>query len=575
MESSKMMHTTDISQIQTTTFKEDFVENIYEYTMQQQFMENENLQNAKICTKDKDYANMTIVKTAMQDLTNILQAPIPKVPEEKVAFREKMKQLENSYTMLITACNTYIEAHPHPRTTAAKERLRMIKGTLSMASKEQAELEQALKQLLGQALQTGEQNLVWGNVLGIIRGLSFNLKDNMKLEHTGGATSDVTVLKTSKDKKYFYKSDEKLQSPRDAIAEEYKNLKNEEEKKILEQILPLLDHQIDRKKDNRHPKIHLNINYAKIDYLFAIPEKSSESPFRIALQKKDTRQAHNMLKEFFMKLKKTEMPDLKLDINNQRTWKFLNEILLKYDRLKSRFDACAYAGIESENSLSDRNVASSRMATLLGVPSLIVATNKATLHENGKTIENGKGIVMSQAKGKSHYDLQQKAKKSNKRVYLNTEAMRQFSCLQLLDTICGQIDRHGGNRFVSYIEEDGNFIITGIQGIDNDLCFGDLHYIHLDNKEFQLPVFDKGWSHCTLPFIDKGMVESMRQFTPDNLQYYFGDLLEQKYIDALWDRIKTMLKIIDLSIKNKNTVLLEKEEWNNEEVVANYSCGYK
>ena len=71
------------------------------------------------------------------------------------------------------------------------------------------------------------------------------------------------------------------------------------------------------------------------------------------------------------------------------------------------------------------------------------------------------------------------------------------------------------------------------------------------------------------------MVESMRQFTPDNLQYYFGDLLEQKYIDALWDRIKTMLKIIDLSIKNKNTVLLEKEEWNNEEVVANYSCGYK
>jgi len=46
---------------------------------------------------------------------------------------------------------------------------------------------------------------------------------------------------------------------------------------------------------------------------------------------------------------------------------------------------------------------------------------------------------------------------------------RSLNRLQLLDAICGQVDRHMGNLF---IDKDPTGKVTGVQGIDNDMAFG-------------------------------------------------------------------------------------------------------
>ena len=46
---------------------------------------------------------------------------------------------------------------------------------------------------------------------------------------------------------------------------------------------------------------------------------------------------------------------------------------------------------------------------------------------------------------------------------------RAMNKLQLLDALCGQVDRHGGNM---YVKLDAQGKVTGVQGIDNDMAFG-------------------------------------------------------------------------------------------------------
>lgn len=559
LEKEKLLHKDQIPQM--NVFTEDRVENVYAYAMHQQSIENKTLQESKFHSKDS--AQMQDVKAAMQTITELMQRTIP---QEKEDFAASYKLLTEGYAKLITACQTYLEGHPHPITTAGKTRKRLVHGTLAMAQKESAQLQNATLQLKPH-FQSGEP-LLWGNVLGIIRGVSFDLKDHIELDREGAAISELKVLKTADNKKYFYKADEKLSTPRAALAEEYKDLKTEKEKHILENLLLLMNYSVDRIKDRHSSQIDFEFHHAKIDDLLRLPEGMYKPPILSELQENNTDRVRGEIKQF---LRKLNMPELELDLDDKKTWEMFKEVLPKYWRLRSRLGVSLSAGIPLNQSLSQRNVATSRMAAVFGMPSLVVATNKATLYENGTQIKDGDGIVMSQAKGVPYYDVWLLANRKRENIIYTPEAMQQLSCLQLFDTLCGQCDRHWANFYADYKEENGKYIITGIQGIDNDLSFGDLQYKHIASTvNMHLPAFEDDDGNCSMTFLDKNMVETMRTLSKENLDYYLGDLLKPEYIDAMWDRMERMLWTIDISVRKKSSLLLEKEQWKDDIVKSKF-----
>lgn len=563
LDEEKLLHKGQIQQM--NVYKEDRVENVYAYAMQQQFHENEILQKSKFNFKDSK--QMQDVKLAMEQITNKMQETIPQ--EDKEELRTQFASLTEAYANLIRACQNYLEGHPHPRTIAGKARKRLVNGTLTMAKKEAAGLSNALLQLKPY-FRNGEP-LLWGNVLGIIRGVSFDLNDKIEISSEGASTSELKVLKTADDKTYFYKEDEKLATPREALVEEYKGLKKTEEKKILENLLQLFDYQVERKQD-KFGNVDTKYHHAKMDDLFAMPEGVYIPPVLSELKQKNTKEVRTKVEQYIQNL---NMPSLELNLKEKKTWKLFQDIMPKYWRLRTRLGVSAEAGIGHNQSLSQRNVAASRMAAVFGMPSLVVATNKATLFKDGKKMEEGNGIVMSKAKGSAYGDVWQMAKQKKESIIYTPEAMRQISCLQLFDSICGQIDRHWNNIFASYKEENGKIIITGFQGIDNDLSFGDLMYQNIKNGINRLPAFEDDNFYSNMSFLDAKMVETMRALKKTDLTYYLGDLLESKYIDAMWNRMENMLKVIDKSLYKSEhhkprAALLDEDAWKSDFVKENF-----
>lgn len=112
--------------------------------------------------------------------------------------------------------------------------------------------------------------------------------------------------------------------------------------------------------------------------------------------------------------------------------------------------------------MSRRNVATSRMASLLGLEELIAKSQTVDITDEatGRLI---RGNLMDQAEGIEYANVWEDL--INGRV--TSSFLRDVTNLQVLDVLCGQLDRHGGNMM--YKVENGN--ITGVQGIDNDAAF--------------------------------------------------------------------------------------------------------
>ena len=141
-------------------------------------------------------------------------------------------------------------------------------------------------------------------------------------------------------------------------------------------------------------------------------------------------------------------------------------------------------GINPLAKLDKRNAAMSMMAGLLGIDSVVAKSENMRIIHNGKTY---KGTFMEKAKGECIDDFDRRASIVDvlpEEYDKSPELMKSIANLQILDLICGNPDRHDGNYFLITKEvmgKDGKMtnVLVGVQGIDNDSCFGtkvDLDY---------------------------------------------------------------------------------------------------
>ena len=221
---------------------------------------------------------------------------------------------------------------------------------------------------------------------------------------------------------------------------------------------------------------------------------------------------------------------------------------------KSRGATAATTGLAQlkyGDELANRNVASSRIAELLGVGNLLAHSEKMTVTmPDGKKVE---GCFMEFAEG---LDLRNggvtaRQTASDVEFTVNAGFTKDACSLEILDYICAQTDRHGGNMFVKLSEpgSDGKRNIIGIQGIDNDLAF--------TAKSLQEEVKLKQGDLEDLIFIDEDLANRIRGLDREMLVTAVGDLLNEKEIDALVLRVENVQKHLD-----KEMIPLKDEQWN-------------
>lgn len=183
--------------------------------------------------------------------------------------------------------------------------------------------------------------------------------------------------------------------------------------------------------------------------------------------------------------------------------------------------------IDNNRNLSNRHVATSRLATVLGIQDSVCESHAATIKKNGKLY---RGNVMEESGGKTTNEV------ADTGVTYSPEAISRLFSLVAFDILCGQVDRHFNNFHL--IVKDEN--VVGVKALDNDLSFGKLPYERIKHGYNRIREFNSNMIEgLPVDFLNKLMVMD-RPY----LEQILGDLIKTDEIDFVMDRLHGMQEAI-------------------------------
>lgn len=224
-----------------------------------------------------------------------------------------------------------------------------------------------------------------------------------------------------------------------------------------------------------------------------------------------------------------------------------------------------------------RNVATSRVAALLGLQDLVARSETVEIHDK-KSEQTIRGNLMESAKGnldlKKYSDNLRKGKKSMPK--LAGTVQRELMSLQVLDVLCGQVDRHVGNIMITIKQGAGQNtdVITGVSAFDNDAAFG----MNLDvstvkhRLKFDRRVYDPKTGDLVIPYMDAALAERILNLRPAVLGFALNGLLTDAEINMTIKRLQMMQNAIKKakSLERARNVqpgqsrFRKNDEWNEE-----------
>ena len=418
----------------------------------------------------------------------------------------------------------------------------LVEETLKTLREDYKKLDGRIAQLMYRAA-AGE--MTFGELLGDARATVIDLdREKEQLGKTGANMSDVITVGEGTEK-LFYKEEETLRFSTDVFQEKFMTTKEEQAK--YGKILPLI-------RDAQNMSLNKELEFPKLEMVSGVMNdlivRYAEAAKTGNFEANDIR-TQMLIGDFSKDLEN-------MDLSVPEICTLLRDIAPKMMKTAVAFEnltSCAKISVGSK--IAVRNVATSRMASLLGVGGLVVKSTTALVQEKGK--RQRKGIVMERARGRSAADVD--STRGETKVKYSPDAVRQLVNLHLLDLICGQTDRHMNNYFVT-IDQQGQ--IDGIQGIDNDVAFGELTGQNIKRKTGHL----LGMESMNLPVVDQEMYESICAVTSEVIQVNFADLLSQKEIRALTDRIRTVREYLTKRIEEGTLITVEKDQWTTEHTAA-------
>lgn len=198
------------------------------------------------------------------------------------------------------------------------------------------------------------------------------------------------------------------------------------------------------------------------------------------------------------------------------------------------------------------------------------AGGPSILHGGGDTT----GVFLEAAKGKEmrggYIDQgdfvmseAQREAGDNQKLNLNDPRFqRSLNKLQLLDAICGQIDRHAANFFVQL---NGLGQVSSVEGIDNDMAFGALltdpvtqrTNINGPGGDQRGDLTRNAWKSLP-PIADKAMAQAIMALSSNDIIQAIEGLLEPAEVDATIQRLlSTQMYLQQLDKAD----LLNPDEW--------------
>ncbi|MBQ6235810.1 MAG: DUF4157 domain-containing protein [Clostridia bacterium] len=266
------------------------------------------------------------------------------------------------------------------------------------------------------------------------------------------------------------------------------------------------------------------------------------------------------------------------------------------------------AGNEADPALSDREIAYSRLSSLMG-SSVGIGAKRATYRDTSGRTQSG--VLMEEAKGRGWkeynwnyygpkgqtkaYDedsaafvkghdpgenwgdrlgstemvRKSTAKNAQFKSYLRTgknaetldaadpDYQRQMNEMFLLDTLATHRDRHSGNFHVGR-DEDGKI---SVKTLDNDLTFGSQANEAAEKEAFGKRGYAQFYGGLPAKMqIDANMAAKIKGMSREMLDRTFSDVLSKKEIDSLWTRFGMMKEYVGAMEKEHLIV----DQWNEE-----------
>ena len=451
--------------------------------------------------KNSKYFNRVMV--ALEQTAKAMDQGFGHVSSENI---ETLKAACAALQELLDACKQY--AARNPRTKNGKARRDIVLQIQDYAEKDLRGCGSKLFEFYSMS-PDDQSKETWQSVLGGVRAMQLTVEDYSKLTSAeGGAASDTIKIE--------------LQEGDRAVTKYFK------------------------KEDSFNLEI--------------IKEKGDDAPHYFAMQ--DTLQKYPNLSEKDKELLQELSHDASLENKD-----FSEEGLLAAEYCKKRTaqvkttieSLMISLGITEEGgmaNMSRRNVATSRIAELLGLENLVAKSRTVDILDQatGQTI---RGNLMDQAEGKE-YDKVENAITENK---IDSGFIRDLTNLQVLDILCGQVDRHRNNMLY---KTDDQGTVTGVQGIDNDGAFGTNTDVASAKNPYRkdLRVFDPETLEMIIPFMDDGLATRIAQLTSSTIRYVLKDLLTDEEIEATGRRLDLLQKGIKKARdEHSDRFLKEEKDW--------------
>lgn len=183
-----------------------------------------------------------------------------------------------------------------------------------------------------------------------------------------------------------------------------------------------------------------------------------------------------------------------------------------------------------------KNAGMSTVAELLGIRDVVCYARPMKLKGPDGKLVDGTFMEMAQgedpmAPGRLGHLLNFKDLKHS-----DGRALESIADLQVLDYICGNIDRHGYNLFYRADSVTGFF---GVHGIDNDSSFGLTTKQSEKTRRMPLPQ--------TMGVISEKTAAQVMKLSPAELGFSLRGLIDDKAIDAACKRLYILQKYIEAS----------------------------
>lgn len=236
---------------------------------------------------------------------------------------------------------------------------------------------------------------------------------------------------------------------------------------------------------------------------------------------------------------------------NQKLLSGLNVLVEDGAKLISVYNMQMRLGYDPYTRNDNKNAAMYEVAKLLGCEKLIA---KAVPMEVSNGDQVLKGTFMENAEGSDIFNMKGDDELlAYRKAYgpYNKDLYRDLANLQVLDYICGNVDRHEGNMLYKTTRENGRLKINGLVGIDNDASFPERDFYE---QEFQF--HDEEYPHIFKPenfrYVNRETADIIRNMNRAQLESVLrGHNISKEAIDRAWNRTLEVKNVLEkMSEKN-------------------------